>query len=260
MFISRREERAKQRRRHFFFGAIFALGVLVPATGIAVLRFSPLFRIEHIVLAIGGEAPPDTERIESSVRQEVAKTARGWFWGIDNSLAWPATVSIRSPILQTFEIEHARSRRTLSLRGEKAVPLGIWCAESETLSRCAWFDEKGILIREAPNTEGILVLKVIGIGERTVSVGDAALDANGMHNLLVMRDFLANQNDSAETILLTPERRELTFQTRTTRLIISTAFLLAPKTISFLDELYASGKIKKAKYVDMTVEGRVYVK
>lgn len=61
---------------------------------------------------------------------------------------------------------------------EKRTQIGIWCHLADDNSennRCYYFDKKGIIFKEAPQTEGSLILKIEDLSKENISLGAQAL-------------------------------------------------------------------------------------
>ena len=62
---------------------------------------------------------------------------------------------------------------------EKRIPAGIWCHPSGGHPKgddCYYFDKEGIIFKEAPITEGGLILKIQDSGNKEISLGDKAIN------------------------------------------------------------------------------------
>lgn len=57
---------------------------------------------------------------------------------------------------------------------EKRTQIGIWC-RTQT-NECFYFDKEGIIFKEAPQTEGSLILKIEDSTKNSVSLGDSVLN------------------------------------------------------------------------------------
>jgi hypothetical protein len=60
----------------------------------------------------------------------------------------------------------------LTVSFEKRIPVGLWCGEIN----CYYFDKEGIVFKEAPVTEGGLILRIQNSEKKEISLGDKAIN------------------------------------------------------------------------------------
>ena len=65
---------------------------------------------------------------------------------------------------------------TIAVNFEKRIQIGFWCNESN----CYSFDKDGIIFKEAPISEGSLILKIKDFEKKSVLIGDQILDNNNL--------------------------------------------------------------------------------
>lgn len=70
----------------------------------------------------------------------------------------------------------------------KRLPLGFWChptGNQPQVDKCYYFDKEGIIFKEAPETEGALILKITDSTNPSIQLGNVAINGN-------LLDFIAN--------------------------------------------------------------------
>ncbi|MBI2635622.1 MAG: hypothetical protein HYW79_03740 [Parcubacteria group bacterium] len=73
---------------------------------------------------------------------------------------------------------------TVVIGFEKRVQIGFWCNELN----CYSFDKDGIIFKEAPISEGSLILKIKDFEKKSVSIGDKILDDSSLKFILSFND------------------------------------------------------------------------
>ena len=78
---------------------------------------------------------------------------------------------------------------------EKRIQIGIWCNKTN----CYYFDKEGIVFKEAPQTEGTLILKIEDLEKKEVSLGDQVL-INGQLTFITNFNNKITENDQPKII------------------------------------------------------------
>ena len=174
---------------------------------------------------------------------------RGYFsnsLGFDNIWAWPNKISYDHPALKQVQLNKDLWKRKISFDIEERLRYGIWCAENET--NCSWFDEGGLFFGDAPTTEGFLVLKING--ERPEAE---------TNNILKILSSLEKRNIAITNISFDKKLQELSVKTlEGTKIIFSTRFNPISIFISAYESIVKKIGFKSIKYLDLTVENRIY--
>lgn len=84
---------------------------------------------------------------------------------------------------------------TIAVSFEKRTQVGFWCNESG----CYSFDKDGIIFKEAPISEGSLILKIKDFEKKSVLMGDKILDYNNLKFILSFAE--AMEKDSRLKII-----------------------------------------------------------
>lgn len=166
--------------------------------------------------------------------------------GFDNIWAWPNKISYEHPALKQVRLNKDFWKRTINFDVEERQRYGIWCSENDT--NCSWFDKEGFFFDGAPTTEGFLVLKVSG-------------EKPGLEisNILRILDVLERKNIAAMDIAFDEKLQELSVKTlEGAKIIFSTRFNSVPIFASAYESIVKKIGFKSIKYLDLTVENRIY--
>jgi cell division septal protein FtsQ len=75
---------------------------------------------------------------------------------------------------------------------EKRIQIGIWCQPQA--DNCYYFDKEGIIFKEAPQTEGALILKIEDFEKKEVSLGDQILNYNQLKFIAEFNNKITENN------------------------------------------------------------------
>lgn len=79
---------------------------------------------------------------------------------------------------------------SLIVNFEKRIQIGIWCNNAN----CYYFDKEGIVFKEAPITEGALILKIEDFEKKEVSSGDQVLNYNQLKFMTEFNNKITENN------------------------------------------------------------------
>lgn len=79
---------------------------------------------------------------------------------------------------------------TVIIDFQKRISLGIWCNEKN----CYYFDKNGIIFKEAPQTEGSLILKIKDLSETDTSLGSQVLNKDQINFILSVNNRIMENN------------------------------------------------------------------
>lgn len=80
---------------------------------------------------------------------------------------------------------------------EKRIQIGIWCqpaTDPPLADNCYYFDKEGIVFKEAPQTEGALILKIKDFEKKEVSLGDQVLNYNQLKFIAEFNNKITENN------------------------------------------------------------------
>ncbi len=173
----KKEERVK-RRKIIFFWFSFTVAFL---TIMWSFFMSPFFKITEIKL-------PENDFITNN---EIHKLMIGSMpLNLGENIFILSTNRIKSDLAATFpNITDLNVKKELFhgliINFEKRIQIGIWCqpkvdprltdGQEPQADNCYYFDKEGIIFKEAPQTEGALILKIEDLKKREVSLGNQVL-------------------------------------------------------------------------------------
>jgi len=85
----------------------------------------------------------------------------------------------------------------LIINFEKRIQIGIWCqpaGDQPQANNCYYFDKEGIVFKEAPQTEGALILKIKDFEKREVSLGSQVLNYNRLKFITEFNNKITENN------------------------------------------------------------------
>lgn len=241
VFLSKSEKRRYYRnwRIKFYlgFGALALLGILV-LYGALNLPFLEIKQFE-----VSGNVRFD------DLRAEILKNEFAQLIGFRNFLSWPVK-------MDGVEVDKDYFGGILKLTSEKPERFAIWCS-----AECYWVNRRGVILGQAPDTEGSSISKINDKNGMVLIVGKSVLNENLFLNIVDIVDGIDNLPIRMENFSFNSRLQELTANgVRGERLIFSARFAPSSKAFAYLNDLILSGKLRNAGYVDLTVENRVYLK
>ncbi len=149
----------------------------------------------------------------------------------------------------------------LTVRYEKRIPIGIWCGKIN----CYYFDKEGIIFKEAPLTEGGLILKIEDSGNKEVSLGEKAINADLLKFIMEFNNKLldSGQIKVVEFKIGPSADFDLKAVTANGWLIYldqnQNPALAASNLFTILNEVIKN-KISSLEYIDLRIPSRVFYK
>lgn len=225
----------------YIFSAVFLLIIIA---GWYFIANASIFKIK--TFEINGLNIFSKEEFLNNIKPLILRGYFSGLLGFDNILAWPNKISYNHPALKQARLNKNFWKRKISFEIEERLRYGIWCAEKKT--NCSWFDKEGFFFGNAPTTEGFLVLKISG--ERPDSE---------ISNILKILDALEKRKIAAMDISFNKSLQELHLKTMEgTEIIFSTRFNPVPIFASAYESIVKKIGFKSIKYLDLTVENRIY--
>ena len=185
--------------------------------------------------------------------------------GLDNVFAWPEEFSKEDladlPAISSIEIERRIFDRKISVAVEERERVGIWCFSEVEPKRCFWFDPNGILFMEGYFAEGNLIPLLEDHSREPLALGDRALEARFLPNLVSIFSALDSIRLSIREVRLSDLGREEVeaYTYEGPKLLFSLRFPAAgvPDAIRAVEKITA---LSKLQYIDFRVENKVYYK
>ena len=160
----KKEEKAK-RWKVIFFWFSFTVAFL---TIMWLFFFSPFFKITEIKL------PENNFITNSDIHKLILSSAP---LNLGENIFILSKNRIKSGLAAAFPAITDISVKKEPFHGlvinfEKRIQVGIWCNNAD----CYYFDKEGIIFKEAPQTEGALILKIEDFEKKEVSLGNRVLN------------------------------------------------------------------------------------
>ncbi len=269
---------------------VFLLAVIIAGAAIYAAVYSPLFRIKDIQAAVASDSSAvNKEELTAELKQFFdSRTFFDSILGSRNILVWDNDLSKflnQHPQWQFLKIDKDYFKRQIVITGEERKKFGLWCQSAKAsagttaaktatdttemtgeknnlaLSKCQWFDEKGIIFLEAPSVESEIFNRVDDYSGRELEMGNFVLPEEMIGNLVAVFNILETAGVNARTAILKDlALEEISVEPKSgPRLIFSLnrePSFVAPA----IDSLKKSGQWDKLQYVNFTVENRAYYK
>ncbi|MFH1392885.1 MAG: FtsQ-type POTRA domain-containing protein [Patescibacteria group bacterium] len=164
-FKSHSSKERAEKRKIILLWSVFVTGFIFIAWSFFV---SPFFKITKIKL------PENNIVTANDIRKIMTDSAplnlgENLFILSKNNVK--ATLTAAFPAITGINVEKELFNG-LTVSFEKRIPVGIWCGKNN----CFYFDKEGIIFKEAPLTEGGLILKIEDSGNKEISLGDKAIN------------------------------------------------------------------------------------
>jgi hypothetical protein len=256
----------KRRRRSIFLGwGSFGLGVYCLAIlGLLFILKTPFFEIKTIEVQGAGNIPK--KNIISLLESQAIKSS--WpnrFLGAQNLLVWPSSFTgdelALIPSLSSARVDKDYSSKKIVISVAERKPYGIWCVEKKNPPSCLWFDDKGVMFKQAFSGEGNLIRVVKDYYQANLGVNDAVLPAQFLPNLFPIVGVLRDSGLSIREIgLYHLDLEEIEAQTWNGPKILFSLRFPPQGALEVLNSLQNKNGFKKLSYIDFRVENRAYYK
>ncbi|MEK9171062.1 MAG: hypothetical protein AAB789_01990, partial [Patescibacteria group bacterium] len=166
----KKEERVK-RWKIIFFGIFSAVAFLIAGW---LFLFSPFFKITEIKLP-ENDVVSNNDVHKLMVNSAPLRLGENLFILSKNQIK--SALSAIFPAITNISIKKELFH-SLIINFEKRIQIGIWCrpaGDRPQADNCYYFDKEGIIFKEAPQTEGALILKIEDFEKKKVSSGDKVL-------------------------------------------------------------------------------------
>jgi hypothetical protein len=214
---------------------------------------------------ISGATYIPEEQIRDFLNSRLAQDGLGKLLGPDNVFAWPKEFSKEDlaglPAASSIEIERRIFNRKIRVEIEERERVGIWCFSGTDPKKCFWFDADGILFMPGYFAEGNLIPLLEDHSREPLALGDRALEARFLPNLVSIFSALDSIHLSISEVRLSDLGREEVeaYTYEGPKLLFSLRFPAAgvPDAIKAVEKITA---LSKLQYIDFRVENKVYYK
>ena len=206
-----------------------------------------------------------TEEIKGELIGFLLKTSnfRSWL-GPENLLFWSTKNKEISPSL--FWLSNLNwtinwQQKKIIIEAKERQPWLLWCLQN-TIDRCYWLDEEGIVFSLASKAEGFIIPKVFEEnGRQQLIFGQPFYDNPQLvKNTLEIVKQIKNSSLVVNRFLVNDfNLQEMETETNGLKLYFSLRYL--PQNLNkILTDLVSRLDFPKLKYVDFRVENRIYYK
>lgn len=260
-FKTRTSEKKTKRRETILFWFFFTVAFIFIMWS---FFFSPFFKITEIKL-------PENDFVTNNDIHKLIIGSEPFNFG--ENLFVLSKNRIKSDLAATFpDITNINIKKelfhSLVINFEKRVQMGIWCHPMDGYpegDQCYYFDKEGIVFKEAPQTEGFLILKVQDFNHKEVSLGDKILTDGQLKFITEFNKRIAenNQIKITEFKIQPPENSYLEAITSHGWSIYldqnQDPVLEADNLFTILNEAIKTNDLN-LEYVDLRIPSRVFYK
>lgn len=255
----------RRRRKKFLSWGSFGLGVYVLSL-LALLFILKTSFFEIKTFEVRGQGNIPEENIISLLESQTIKNS--WsnrFLGAENLLVWPSSFSRDElslmPSIRSAQVEKDYSSKKIIIKITERKPYGIWCLEKKNPPSCLWFDEDGVMFKQAFSGEGNLIRVVKDYYQNDLGIADTVLPNQFLSNLFPILDLLQKSGLSVKEVgLRRLDLEEMEVQTfNGPKLMFSLRF--PPQgALEVINSLKSKNGLKNLSYIDFRVENRAYYK
>ncbi|MDO8443626.1 MAG: FtsQ-type POTRA domain-containing protein [Candidatus Azambacteria bacterium] len=247
------KERAEKIKTFLFWSVSVAIFIFIMWSFFA----SPFFKITKIKL-------PENDIVTTNDIRKIMSDSAPFDLGenlfILSKNNIKGTLTAAFPTITSINVEKELFNG-LTVRYEKRIPVGIWCGKDN----CYYFDKEGIIFKEAPVTEGGLILKIQDSGNKELSLGAQAIKAAQLKFIMDFNNKLsANGQIKIIEFKIGPSADfDLTAVTANDWLIYlnqkQNPALAASNLFTVLNEVIKN-KVSNLEYIDLRIPTRIFYK
>jgi len=253
-------ERGRQKARFKFRLKLYAASFLASflLIGVAyVFQETPLFKIQKFEL-IGAENL-NRDWLLSQVKPVVYEHWLGYWLGPENFLSWSKKLEFSNNYIESAAISKKLFSRTVLVEVKERQPYLVWCKSSETNYNCFWLDKNGEAIASSPAGEGSLVISIKTEDGPEPVPGHAVFPEKIFANLKSILASLEAVSLKTNDLIYNDKLQELRALTNKGVLRFSVRFPFSQASLAALKDLINKNRAG-FEYVDLTVEGRMFIK
>lgn len=239
------------------------------------MRESQFFKIKN--LAFYGLENESRETFLNKLKPFIyAKSAARWL-GENNYFAWPENLKLN--VYENLELASLRItknifKKSVTIETVLRGKFGIWCqqqsrhnpdsiSENPLISTpvgCWWFDDGGLIFKEAPFSEGVLLIKIDEASNAEMSLGQKILPAEPMANFVKIIAALRRLVVPVKNADFDRSLQELTIVTSGAAKLIFSLHFDPTDNLSGLEEILKNNRLESIDYINLTVENKIYLK
>lgn len=221
---------------------------------------APFFNIEKI--QINGASKLSEEEVLQDLQAAILQTTWARVLGIRHFAAWPTQIHLPNPLIAKIDIKKHYLSKELEVLVDEQEYFAVWCRSGSMHgTNCFWLNENGIVVAPAPDTEGALVYRIVQKNEEEAVLGEIIINYREWQNIKTILESLSDLPIKIKEFIYNSRLQELTaYGIGGEKLIFSTRLKYGEKVLSYIKSSAEKGDLKRAEYLDLTVENRIYLK
>lgn len=221
---------------------------------------APFFNIEKI--QINGTGKLSEEEVLQDLQAAILQTTWARILGIKHFAAWPNQIHLLNPLIAKIDIKKHYLSKELEVLVQEQEYFAVWCRSGSTHgTNCFWLNENGIVVAPAPDTEGALIYRIVQKNEEEAALGEIIIDYREWQNIKNILESLWDLPIKIKEFLYNSRLQELTaYGVSGEKLIFSSRLQYGDKVLGYIKTVAEKGDLKRAEYLDLTVENRIYLK
>ncbi len=230
-----------------FLGIIFLFGIYY------LMVYSQVFVIKAV--SVEGNKFLTQDDVLRNIKQISLSSFLGSQAGFNNIFSWPSgKINSENPAISELIVKKNWFKRSITIEVHERERFAIWCRGEGV--NCYWMDKDGVVFGTAPLTEGSLVFTVFDSNNTDLLLGSRVEEDRFIGNLIAILENLNKTGFDVNKVFFDSSLKELkTTTTEGITLIFSIRFNPV-KNMSLLKNI----DFQKAKYIDLTVENKIYYK
>lgn len=229
-----------------------------------VIIYSSLFQIKDINRGILKGDVKDFDKTVFNLKFFFATNSKiSSILGADNILIWKnqAKDFIKyQPTISDLTIKKDYLNKIISINIDSRQKFGALCSNVNLNIECWWFDENGIIFKEAPQIEGEIIYKINDLSGKKFKIGEMALPQNLFDNVIKIFKVLEEIKLSVKTLNIYSLELQEGYIESPLMPKIYFSLRFAPNFNNAIFQNLKEIGLQKIEYIDLRIENRVYYK
>ncbi|MST03965.1 MAG: hypothetical protein EXS49_00120 [Candidatus Pacebacteria bacterium] len=253
----------KKKRRRLKFELYFILVIFLcePILALKTIKDSSIFQIKN--LEISGIDSSEKSIFIENLKKHTTRPKVLALLGENNILSWESNVnSLKFLEFNNINLKKDFLNMSINVTAEKSKKISSWCFLGDVSNKnCFWVSyDDGMLLGEAPQTFGGLYIGVIENSSRIGSLGIKVLEDNQFLNFKKIFQELNLAGIIAEKVEYKKIGDALNIQDKNgTKLLFNLSFD-PTLNLEALKKILQKSSSNTIEYIDLSVEGKIYVK
>ncbi len=252
--------RKKRHKKFILYGAFFTstLGCI----GVCyALLYADFLKVKSFT--VRGNSQLGEESVLRIVKNAALSRALPRFLGVDNILSWRnEEFAFESSPIARATLSPDLIKRTIAVEVKEREHFAVWCGlpAGDNDRECYWFDREGVAFEKAPATEGSLIMSVHDVERASIAAGAKIAADRFVPNIAAALSALKNLGMNIKEIRYKKSLDELeivSYKNQWPRILLSIRFDPSANLRSLMS-LVENSELKKAQYVDLRVENKIF--